>query len=127
MVLLMVFLGGSVGSLARELLTPWLPGPWDWFPTLLVNVSACLLIGWLFTLRGRLPATVMHLGVGGFCGGFSTFSHLSYEVVVLADAGQALEASVYIAASVGLGIGAAMLGEALGGGLAGSDGRSAGS
>jgi CrcB protein len=121
-VLLMVFLGGSLGSLARELLTPMLLQPWEWFPTLLVNVSACLMIGWLFTLRGRLPAPLMHLAVGGFCGGFSTFSHLSYEVVMLADAGQALEAWAYIAASVSLGIGAAMLGEWLGGGIADSGG-----
>jgi CrcB protein len=113
-VLLLVFSGGALGSLARELLTPILPAPWVWFPTLLVNLAACALIGWLFTQRGRLSSALVHFLVGGFCGGFSTFSHFTLELVRLADAGAAFEASAYVAAALALGIAAAMLGERLG-------------
>lgn len=111
-VLLLVFLGGATGSLARELLTPALPAPWFWLPILTVNVAASFLIGWLFVLRGRIHPYLTHLLVGGFCGGFSTFSHFSYELVTLGEAGQYLEAMVYVLLAVVLGIGAAALGEA---------------
>ncbi len=112
-VLLLVFFGGAAGSLARELLAPVLPAPWFWVPILLVNVSACFLIGWLYVLRGRLHPYWTHLWVGGFCGGFSTFSHFSLELVTLSDAGRMLEAFVYTVLAVVLGIGAAVLGEGL--------------
>lgn len=114
LVLLLVFIGGALGSLARELLAPALPAPWFWFPILCVNLLACFLLGVLFSLRGHLRPNAMHFAAGGFCGGFSTFSHFSYEIVALADAGAALEAAAYVALAVGAGIAAAMLGETLG-------------
>lgn len=113
LVLLLVFLGGALGSLARELLAPALPSPVFWLPILVVNVVACFLVGWLFMLRTRLHPYWMHTLVGGFCGGFSTFSHFSYELVLLGDAGQWLQALAYVVAAVALGIGAAMLGEGI--------------
>ncbi|MEJ2534679.1 MAG: CrcB family protein [Gammaproteobacteria bacterium] len=122
LVLLLVFLGGTLGSLARELLAPALPAPWFWFPILSVNLLACFFLGILFALRGQLSPNAMHFAAGGFCGGFSTFSHFSYEIVVLADAGAALEAGAYVALAVGLGIGAALLGEVLGYRLRGETG-----
>lgn len=114
LILLLVFLGGALGSLARELVTPVLPAPWFWLPILLVNLLACALLGLLFSLRGRLRPNTMHFAAGGFCGGFSTFSHFSYEIVALADAGAAVEAATYVALAVGLGIAAAVGGERLG-------------
>lgn len=116
-VLALVFLGGAAGSLAREWLTPVLPAPWFWVPILLVNVAASFIIGWLFMQRGRLHPYWMHLLVGGFCGGFSTFSHFSYELVLLGDAAQYLQAVAYVVLAVVLGVGAAVLGESLAGRL----------
>ncbi len=113
LVLLLVFIGGALGSLARELLAPVLPDPWFWIPILAVNVFASFLIGWLFILRGRIHPYWTHLLVGGFCGGFSTFSHFSYELVILGDTLRFLEAGVYVALAVMLGVGAALAGEAL--------------
>ena len=113
LVLLLVFAGGAAGSLAREWLVPVLPDPWFWLPILLVNVLASFLIGWLFVLRGRIDTRLTHLLVGGFCGGFSTFSHFSYELVTLHDAGQWGQALVYILLAVVLGVGAAVAGERL--------------
>lgn len=110
-VLLLVFFGGAVGSLARELLAPLVPAPWFWVPILVVNVVACFAIGWLFMLRERLHPYWMHGLVGGFCGGFSTFSHFSYELVVLGDGARYVEAGAYVVLAVVLGIGAAVLGE----------------
>ena len=113
-ILSLVFLGGALGALGREALVPLLPAPWFWVPILLVNVLASFLMGWFFTLRGRWHPHWSHLLVGGFCGGFSTFSHFSYELVTLADAGQLVAAGAYIVLAVVLGIGAAVLGERLG-------------
>lgn len=109
----LVFLGGAAGSLARELLAPQLPAPWFWVPILLVNVLASFLVGGLFVLRERLHPYWTHLLVGGFCGGFSTFSHFSFELVTLGDARAFGEAGAYLVLAVVLGIGAALLGERL--------------
>jgi CrcB protein len=113
-VLGLVFLGGALGALAREGLAPLLPSPWFWFPILLVNVLASFLMGWFFSLRGRWHPYWTHMLVGGFCGGFSTFSHFSYELVTLADSSRLGEAMVYVLLAVVLGVGAAMAGERLG-------------
>lgn len=113
-VLVLVFLGGALGALAREAVTPLLPAPWFWLPILLVNVFASFLVGWLFTLRGRWHPYWSHTLVGGFCGGFSTFSHFSYELVTLADASRLGEAVAYVLLAVVLGVGAAVAGERFG-------------
>ncbi len=121
-VLGLVFLGGALGALAREALVPLLPAPWFWIPILGVNVFASFLMGWFFTLRGRWNPYWSHLLVGGFCGGFSTFSHFSYELVTLADASRLAEAAAYMLLAVVLGIGAAVAGERLGMRLHGAPG-----
>ncbi len=113
LVVMLVFVGGAAGSLAREWLAPVLPAPLFWVPILLINLLACFLIGWLFVLRERLAPWLSHLLVVGFCGGFSTFSHFSYELVTLGDAGAFLQAGSYAVLAVVLGIGSAVAGEAL--------------
>lgn len=109
-----VFFGGAVGALAREGLVPILPDPWFWIPILGVNLLASFLVGWIFSLRHRLNPYWTHMLVGGFCGGFSTFSHFTYELVTLADLSKWAEVLAYILLSVVLGIGAAIAGERLG-------------
>lgn len=113
LIVVLVFIGGALGSLARELLVPMLPAPWFWVPILVVNLLACFLIGWLFVLRDRLQAWLSNFLVVGFCGGFSTFSHFSFELVTLGDSGAFLEALIYVVLAVALGLGAAVAGEAL--------------
>ena len=109
-----VFAGGAAGSLARELLAPVLPGLWVWLPILIINVMASFLIGWLYVARDRLHPRMMHLGAVGFCGGFSTFSHFTHDTSDLILAGQVLESLGMVAAAVGLGLAAAVAGEAIG-------------
>ena len=111
---ILVFVGGTAGSLARELLAPLLPGYWVWLPILIINVMASFLIGWLYVARDRLHPRMMHLGAVGFCGGFSTFSHFTHDTSDLILAGQVLESLGMVAAAVGLGLAAAVGGEAIG-------------
>jgi CrcB protein len=59
--------------------------------------------------RGSSPKTYALLGTG-FCGGFTTFSAFSLEVVRMWDAGQRTTTAVYILSSVVLSVFAAWLG-----------------
>lgn len=88
--------------------------------TLVVNVSACLLIGVLTGVTTQAPALAAWAPVlgTGFLGGYSTFSTASVEVarLVLADrrpAGAVL-AVVMIVASLAAGLLGMALGTALG-------------
>jgi fluoride exporter len=119
---LAVALGSALGGLARWLLSDLLQGaPGSGFPwgTLWVNVSGSLLIGWY---AARLTAgglwargTRRHLlFTSGFCGGYTTFSLFSLEVVLLVQAGDIGLASAYMGASLALWLAGAWLGYVLG-------------
>ena len=116
--LLLVGLGGFAGSLARYgvsvLGARWTTG----FPvgTLAVNLLGCLIVGGLVPfLEGSppMPERARLLVVTGFLGGFTTFSAFGLETQALAQRGQPGMAALYVAASVGLGLGAVWLGKAL--------------
>jgi fluoride ion exporter CrcB/FEX len=94
--LLMVLLGGGMGSVLRYYLGIWLNqlgGVAYFWGTLSANVVACLLLGLLVGL-GLAPATLNQhpdvvklylywpLLATGFCGGLSTFSTLMLEVAM---------------------------------------------
>ncbi len=117
MALLAVFVGGGIGSVLRYLLslgmTRWLPSLFPW-GTLVVNVLGALLIG---LLAGRAVAfenlatrELRLLLAVGFCGGFTTFSTFSMEVVTLLREDAAGLALAYIAASLLLSLAAFWLG-----------------
>ncbi|MEG0789714.1 MAG: fluoride efflux transporter CrcB [Alistipes sp.] len=100
--LLAVGCGGAVGSIARYLLSYYtLAGHTLFgFPagTFAVNLIGSLLIGILLSVLDS--ATFTWLLVIGFCGGFTTFSTFSADVVRLLQAGSYLAAALYILASV---------------------------
>jgi fluoride exporter len=117
--LLLVGIGGALGSIARFLCQKYIyilhPVLFPW-GTLLVNISGCLLIGVLYGLseKGQLISPEWRLFLAtGICGGFTTFSSFAYENVALLRAGHVIGFSLYTASSVVLGILAAYLGVVL--------------
>jgi len=109
--LLLVALGGAVGSVGRYLVSKCFEGTFPW-GTLTVNLLGSLLIGFLVGLvaKGTLSPEMKLLLVTGFCGGFTTFSTFANESFTMMKAGDALLTAVYIGASVALGILAVYLG-----------------
>lgn len=116
--LLAVFLGGAVGTLARAAVVESLgrddPAAWPW-ATLGVNLFGALLLGWWSTRLGRAPGADPRLRpflATGLCGGLTTFSTLQLELVDLARADAGGTAAGYLVASVVLGLAAVAGGRA---------------
>ena len=114
--ILLVGLGGFIGSVLRYLVSVLLAGQGPSafpFATLGVNVAGCLLIGILFAVSDRWnimsPEWRIFLTTG-FCGGFTTFSAFSYESVKLLQEGELLYLSANVVLSVVVGLAATYLG-----------------
>jgi len=120
-VYLAIAVGGALGSVARylcALATLSLLGPAFPWGTLSVNVAGSFLIGLYATLTepdGRLfVSPTMRQGVmGGFCGGFTTFSIFSLETIRLLEAGQWPLAAGYVLVSAATWLPAVWLGHRL--------------
>ena len=104
--LLLVFLGGGLGSVIRFSLSKWISSlhnhhfPWG---TLVVNVVACLVLGWIIGLADHkhiISPSARLFWTVGFCGGFSTFSTFSSETLELIQSGLTASLVLYIAGSV---------------------------
>lgn len=110
---LAVFVGGALGSLLREVLSLEIPGAPFVTATFGINIAACLVIGWLYAVRHKVHAHVIHLGAVGFCGGLSTFSSFVAELDRLHQADIAYMVAA-LTLEVVFGLAAAILGEAIG-------------
>ncbi|HEY7636458.1 MAG TPA: fluoride efflux transporter CrcB [Gemmatimonadales bacterium] len=101
-----VALGGAAGSVFRYLVASAVQGRAGLdFPagTLLVNLSGCLLLGFLIHYTLATPAItpeVRALLTTGLCGGYTTFSTFSYETVALIQDGDWRRAVLYVGLSV---------------------------
>ena len=108
--ILLVALGGGVGSVLRYLLSGINTSfPWG---TFIVNILGSLLIGLLVGLvsKGILSPDMKLLLVTGFCCGFTTFSTFANESFGMMKSGDVLLAALYVGASVAIGIFAVWLG-----------------
>jgi len=113
--LLIVFLGGGTGSVARFLLSRWLNNPSSGLPygTFLANVLGSFLIGIIlgyFYKTNTISQNTMLLLATGFCGGFTTFSTFAYESHILLKNNDFLSFGIYAVASIILGFAAVFLG-----------------
>ena len=123
---LLVFVGGALGTGAREALALAFPAAPGGFPTtiLVVNVVGALLLGMLLEVlalrgpdQGRSRGLRLLLGTG-VLGGFTTYSAFAADTAALLS-GSPLEALLYVAATLALGLAASIAGIAAGGALAG--------
>jgi fluoride exporter len=122
--LLLVFLGGGIGSVLRYA-AGLLAKSWFGlgFPlgTLVVNVLGGFLIGLLSVLLpppGAPGEWLRLLLITGLLGGFTTFSAFSLEVVQLVERGAFLLAALYVFVSIALSLAAAASGWLLARGFA---------
>lgn len=118
--LLFVFLGGGLGSSLRFIVSMFwkhmslhpryasMVFPW---PTFVVNILGCLLIGlfYQYSERWGWSTDVRLLLTTGLCGGFTTFSTFSYESVSLMNSGYYGTCALYILLSIVFGLSAAAL------------------
>lgn len=118
--LLLVGLGGGLGSMARYGCQRWLgsqyPHPFPW-GTFAVNISGCFLIGliWGMSLKNAWTHEDSRLFLmTGICGGFTTFSAFTLESIGLIKEQRWILFFVYVAASVLLGLLATFAGIRLG-------------
>jgi len=117
--LLLVGAGGFVGAILRHLVgLALIPRSTTTFPvhTFLINLSGSLALGMIVgAAETRAIAAWIRPTLGiGLLGAYTTFSTFSAETVGLVGHGEPAMASLYVLASVALGVGAAVAGLALG-------------
>ena len=99
--LLLVGLGGAIGSIGRASVSLLLQtfSPW---PTVLVNVIGAFLIGFLVRAMEGLsePDFFRAFWILGVCGGFTTFSAFGLDLVNLMKEEGFLSSFIYIALSL---------------------------
>jgi CrcB protein len=115
----LIALGGALGSIARYWVGSTIGGRMGFrFPygTLVVNITACLILGFSLTYAGKLadlnPAWRYLLAVG-FIGAYSTFSTYQWETLSTLRSGAFALASLYAVGSLFLGLAATWCGAAL--------------
>jgi fluoride exporter len=118
-VLVAIALGGALGTVARFLLSATFSDSARHFPTttLLINLSGSLAIGLLvplvdnFSTRAPLVRPFLIVGI---LGGWTTYSTLAVDAVVLAKDGHAAAGVLSVTATVVGGLALVLVGHALG-------------
>jgi fluoride exporter len=116
---LVIFVGGALGTVARYLFAVHHPVAQGHFPwvTLVVNLSGSLAIGVLVPLTEHIAQRAplaRPLLVIGFLGGWTTYSTLTVEAALLAKDGDVVICLAYLAATIVGGLTLVVMGHALG-------------
>ena len=112
---LLVALGGAVGSAGRYLVDRAFGERSFPIATLTVNLVGSFLLGLLVGWLGSRVATGLRLALfTGLLGGFTTFSTFALESSVLLRSGQTTSALAYLVLSVGAGVALAAIGLVMG-------------
>ena len=101
---LLVFLGGGAGAFVRYLLYLVMPSS-AYFPlgTLVANFFGCFIatvVFMYFLAKSDMDNSVKTLLITGFCGGLSTLSALSLELLEFIRTGEYIRAFYYTLVSV---------------------------
>jgi len=116
---LLIAAGGALGSIARYWVGSTIAGRAGIkFPygTLVVNISACIVIGFTLTYLGKradLNPAWRFLVAVGFIGAYSTFSTYEWETLSTLRSGAFALAALYAVGSLILGLAATWCGAAL--------------
>ena len=118
MIVLLIALGGALGSISRYGLSVAVQrAAHTGFPagTLAVNVLGSLLVGILAKtfMSAQTHPELRALLIAGFCGGFTTFSAFSLETVGLVQGGEWARAVAYVGSSMVLCLAATAIGFAI--------------
>lgn len=114
--LLMVFIGGGIGSMIRYAVQMFMHErivaynfPWATFT---VNIVGSLLIGVFYAMSAKfnMSGELRLLLTAGLCGGFTTFSTFSNDCVEMFRQGDAIVCAIYIILSIIMGISACFAG-----------------
>jgi CrcB protein len=113
-----VVAGGIVGSLMRwlaALVLPAVAGGFPW-PTLFANVTGCFIIGLYAGLTGPdgrlfVDPRKRQFVMTGICGGYTTFSGFTVEMLRFVQAGDTGQAALYLGVSVVSWLAAVWLGD----------------
>ena len=113
--LMLVFLGGGIGSVLRYILGKYFNSPETGIPygTFAANILGSLLIGIILGVAAKnntLSQNQILLLATGFCGGFTTFSTFAYENHVFLKSGDFTSFAFYTIASFIIGFLAVFLG-----------------
>lgn len=105
--ILLVGIGGALGSIARYLSGVAVGRVWtSTFPlaTMLINIAGSLVmglfIGWLARTTPAWQADVRLFFAVGVLGGFTTLSSFSLDTVALLERGEIGQAALYVGASI---------------------------
>jgi len=117
---LLIAIGGALGSIVRFWVGSTIAGRMGVrFPygTLIVNLTACLIIGFTLTYMGKradLDPAWRFLVPVGFIGAYSTFSTYEWETLSTLRSGAFVLGALYAGGSLILGLVAVWAGSALG-------------
>ena len=109
---LLVFLGGGLGSLCRFGISKIVASGVFPFSTLVANILSCLILGLFIGAGDKLVSSSRQslFLMTGFCGGFSTFSAFSADLLRVYQNGHEIMAVIYLMGSILSGLGFLLLG-----------------